>query len=118
MPFCRSASGYSPASVADRHPVLARITPGGETLGQSNDRLRSTERDRRLLDEHMSHCRECRAHGVADRRLERHPLPVVMAEARRVDGRLHIHTEHKVVEQELHVTLRLNATAHESEAHI
>ncbi len=41
-----------------------------------------------------------------------------MPEARRVDRRLHVHAEDEVIEQELHVPLRLHAAAHEPEAHV
>src|SRR4051794_39113209 len=94
----------TPRSVADRHPVLTRIAPCRESLGKPNDRLRAAKSDRRLLDEHVPHRGERRAYSVADRRLERHALPVVMAETRRVDRRLHVHPEDEVVEQELHVS--------------
>src|SRR5688572_11756562 len=105
-------------SVAHRHPILSRVTPSCETPLQSHDRLRAAERDRGLLDENVSHRAECRAHSIADRRLERHALTGVVAEARRVDRGLHIHAEDEVIEQELHVSLRLHTAAHQPEAHV
>src|SRR5689334_19574708 len=41
-----------------------------------------------------------------------------MAKARRIDRCLQIHSKHEVIQQKLHVSLRLNSASHQPEAHI
>jgi hypothetical protein len=57
MPHLRSTLPFGCAlptsSISHGHPVLSRITRRRVALRQSHDRLRSAERDRWLIDEHV-----------------------------------------------------------------
>ena len=66
----------------------------------------------------MAHRNECRTGAVADRCLECDALPIIVTKTRSIDRRLQVHPEEEVVQKQLHVSLRLNTTAHQAEAHV